>query len=91
MVIFLALFFVSGFRYGIAYDYFFTDNRVLNAIREGMSEGFNEFFTNAIAKFLIINLGLPNSAYFILFSLLSVSCYVIAILCGGQDGTTLSL
>ena len=91
LVIFLALFFVSGFRYGIAYDYFFTDNRVLNAIREGMSEGFNEFFTNAIAKFLIINLGLPNSAYFILFSLLSVSCYVIAIFINRKNSYLLQI
>ncbi len=77
--IFLALFIPSAFRYGIAYDYFYTDDRVLNEIRNGVEgTGFNEVFVTLLAK-LIVNLNLTNQAYFILLSFITVVSFLVGI------------
>jgi len=78
-LIFIILSFVSGTRYGIGQDYFYTDNRVLNLLKEGYDIKFNEKIVTLIAKLIVVELKLPNYIYFIFFSIITNLSYIIAI------------
>ena len=78
-LIFIILSFVSGTRYGIGQDYFYTDNRVLNLLKEGYDIKFNEKIVTLIAKLIVVELKLPNYIYFIFFSTITNLSYIIAI------------
>ncbi|MBO8427960.1 MAG: EpsG family protein [Firmicutes bacterium] len=69
---------MSGFRYGIGVDYFYSDTRTLNFQREGFDVPFDEPFLNLISK-IIISLSLPNQVFFIFLSLITIACYIISI------------
>ena len=78
--VFAVLFLVSGTRYGIGLDYFFTDNSNFNGLRDGVGEGYTEVLTNALA-IAIINSGIenPNLYFFGFFAFFTCMAYVIAI------------
>ena len=89
-VIFIVLTFVSDTRYGIGMDYLYTDNRVLNVMREGIDISFNEKIVTLFAK-AIINSGMPNYVFFVTFSIITNLAYIIAIFINKNNNYFISI
>ena len=89
-VILIVLTFVSATRYGIGMDYLYTDNRVLNVMREGIDISFNEKIVTLFAK-AIINSGMPNYVFFLTFSIITNLAYIIAIFINKNNNYFISI
>ena len=79
IVVFLLLAIVSTLRYGIGVDYFYSDNRTINFMREGLDVKFDEPFINIFVN-VMIRLNLPNQFFFLTLGIITVGSYVLSIL-----------